>query len=231
MLERIHNIKGLGLLHDANGGPYGLRKASLIYADNGRGKSTLASLFRSCATNNPALIVNRRTIDGVNDQEVKLQFSNGQNSIFQNGSWDYDHPELLVFDTDFVEQNVYSGGQVSANQRRNLLQFALGSNAVIAQREYDQADDDDKQAKITVSGLTDELDLFHIGVSLFEFQQMAQVPNADVQIADINVKIVEANNIDQIQAKVVPQLLILPDVDVDLFFFLFLCAYMCFFLI
>jgi len=218
MLERIHRVKGLGLLHDANGGPFGLQKASFIYADNGRGKSTLASLFRSCATNNPALITNRRTIDGANDQEARLQFSNGQYSTFQNGSWDQQRPELLVFDADFVEQNVYSGGQVSADQRKNLLQFALGANAVVAQREYDQADEDVKQAVATVRQLTSQLSAVHDDFTLAQFQQIAVVADADDQISVLNERIVEAENIGQIQAKPLPQELTLPAIDLDPFF-------------
>lgn len=120
MLERIHKVKGVGLLHDADGRQHAFQKATFIYADNGRGKSTLASLFRSCSTNNPALVINRRTIDGTNNQEVDFQFSNGNWSRFKNGSWDISRPEILVFDSDFVEQNVYAGGQVSTDQRKNL---------------------------------------------------------------------------------------------------------------
>lgn len=40
MLERILEIKGIGLLHDANGKSHLCRDATLIYGDNGRGKST-----------------------------------------------------------------------------------------------------------------------------------------------------------------------------------------------
>jgi hypothetical protein len=38
MLERIAEIKGVGLLHDANGKSHTCQKATFIYADNGRGK-------------------------------------------------------------------------------------------------------------------------------------------------------------------------------------------------
>lgn len=218
MLERIQRVKGIGLLHDANGGPFALKKASFIYADNGRGKSTLASLFRSCATNKPDLVINRRTIDGTNDQEVGLQFSHGQRSTFQGGNWDHSRPELLVFDADFVEKNVYAGGQVSADQRKNLLQFALGANAVVAQQEYDQADADSKAAAATVRELTGQLSVLHGDFTLAQFRQVAAVPDADDQIAFINAQIVEAQNIDLIQAKALPELLVMQPLNIDPFF-------------
>ncbi len=214
MLERIHRVKGIGLLHDADGRAHGLQKASFIYADNGRGKSTLASLFRSCSTNNSALLLNRRTIDGNQNPEAILQFSNGQRSTFQNGSWDIERPDILVFDADFVEQNVYAGGQVTADQRKNLLQFALGVNAVVAQQEYEQADQSSKMATNAVRESTNQLAVIHQGLTLAQFQRIAEVPDADAQISALNARIVEAQNIELIQAKALPQQLALPVLNV-----------------
>ena len=218
MLERIHRIKGIGLLHDADGRTHGLKKASFIYANNGRGKSTLASLFRSCSTNKPELLVNRRTIDGTNDQEVILQFSNGERSTFQNGSWDVVRPELLVFDADFVEQNVYAGGQVTADHRKNLLQFALGENAVVAQQEYDLADHTARTTANALRETTNQLAVLHPGLTQTQFQRITEVPDADDQISALNGRIVEAQNIGLIQAKALPQPLVLPTLNVEVIF-------------
>lgn len=214
MLERIHRVKGIGLLHEADGRVHGLQKATFIYADNGRGKSTLASIFRSCSTNNPSLIVNRQTISGANAPEAVLQFSHGQRSTFQNGNWDMARPEILVFDTDFVEQNVYAGGQVSTDHRKNLLKFALGANAVAAQQEYDQADQDWKEATAKVRAITNQLSFAHQGVSLTDFIRLQEVPNADEQITALNSQIVEARNIGFIRDKALPQLLQQPNLHV-----------------
>lgn len=215
MLERIHRIKGIGLLHDADGRAQSLQKATFIYADNGRGKSTLASLFRSCSTNNPSLIMNRRTINGTNEPEAILQFSNGQRSTFQNGSWDTNRPEILVFDADFVEQNVYAGGQVSPDQRKNLLKFALGVNAVTAQQEYDQADENLRAAAAHVRSITNQLSLAHPGLSLVDFRRIQQVPNAEDQITELNTRIVETRNAGQIHAKALPLFLQQPNFNID----------------
>ncbi|MCU7853373.1 MAG: AAA family ATPase [Candidatus Thiodiazotropha sp. (ex Monitilora ramsayi)] len=215
MLERIHRVKGIGLLHDADGRQHGLKKASLIYADNGVGKSTLASIFRSCASNEPRSISRRKTIDGNNLPEVLFQFSNGQQSAFTNSSWDTPHPELLVFDADFVEQNVYAGGQVTTDQRKNLLQFALGTTAVNAQHEYDQADNDALAVAQAVRDLTNQLAGFHRGMSLQQFRELAEVADADAKIESLNERIVEAQNIGLIQAKALPRKLDEPLFEID----------------
>lgn len=215
MLERIHRVKGIGLLHDADGRQHGLKKASLIYADNGVGKSTLASIIRSCASNNPDLIIRRRTIDGNNQSEVVFQFSNGQQSKFTNSSWDTPRQELLVFDSDFVEQNVYAGGQVTTDHRKNLLQFALGTTAVNAQHEYDQADNDALAATQSVRDITNQLAGFHRGTSLQRFRELAEVSDAEAQIERLNQRIVEAQNIGLIQAKALPRKLDEPLFEID----------------
>jgi len=221
MLERIHRVRGIGLLHDADGRQHSLKKATLVYADNGVGKSTLASIFRSCASDDPDLIRRRKTIDGNYQPDVILQFSNGQQSLFANANWNNSHPELLVFDADFVEKNVYAGGQVSTDQRKKLLQFALGTSAVNAQREYDQADNDALTASQLVRDLTNQLTRFHQGVQLQQFRGLAEVPDADNQIAALNERIVEAQNIGLIQAKALPEKLDEPAFDVTQIFRVF----------
>jgi wobble nucleotide-excising tRNase len=221
MLERIHRVKGIGLLHDADGQQHSLKKATLVYADNGVGKSTLASIFRSCSSNDPDLIRRRKTIDGNCQPEVLLQFSNGQHCSFTNANWNNVHPELLVFDADFVEKNIYAGGQVSTDQRKNLLQFALGTSAVNAQREYDQADNDALAASQLLRDLTNQLTGFHQGVSLQQFRDLAEVPDADNQVAALNERIVDAQNIGLIQAKALPKKLDEPAFDVTQIFRIF----------
>lgn len=205
-------------MHDADGRQHGLKKASLIYADNGVGKSTLASIIRSCASNNPDLIIRRRTIDGNNQSEVVLQFTNGQQSKFTNSSWDTPRQELLVFDSDFVEQNVYAGGQVTTDHRKNLLQFALGTTAVNAQYEYDQADNDALAATQTVRDITNQLAGFQRGTSIQQFRELAEVIDAEAQIERLNERIVEAQNIGLIQAKALPRKLAEPLFEIDSIF-------------
>ena len=161
MLDRIELIQGVGLLHDANGKPHACQKATLVYADNGRGKSTLATILRSVATGDPTFIAHRKTIDGVLPPKVVLQFSNGNKVNFSANAWSGSRPEVLVFDADFVERNVHSGGTVSTGHRKNLLEFALGEAAVAARTAVEQATADAKLAADKVQSLTAQLSGHH----------------------------------------------------------------------
>ena len=94
MLERIAEVQGIGLLYQANGKRHTCLKATLIYADNGRGKSTLVTTFRSCSTGNAALVGACKTVDGNLLPKIVYQFGSGYKVTFENGAWSESRPEL-----------------------------------------------------------------------------------------------------------------------------------------
>lgn len=204
MLDRIEIVQGVGLLHDANGKPHPCHKATLVYADNGRGKSTLATVLRSAATGDPTLIAHRKTVDGVLPPKVILQFSNGHKVNFTANAWSESRPEVLVFDADFVERNVHSGGAVNTGHRKNLLEFALGEAAVAARTAVEQATADAKVATDRLQSLTGQLSGHHPGLTLPQFEALAKVPGVDVEVAALQKRVFAASNAAAIIAKPVP---------------------------
>ena len=218
MLERIAEIQGIGLLHQANGKPYTCQKATLVYADNGRGKSTLATIFRSVATGNAALITACKTVDGTLPPKVILQFGSGHKVSFENGAWSEQRPELLVFDADFIGRNVHSGGAVNTDHRKNLLEFALGEAAVTARAAVDKATNESKAATDKVQSFVGQLSGYHPGLTLVQFEQLSQVSDIDAKIADLQKRISAASNVAAIQVKVVPKVLAEPLFDIDSLF-------------
>ena len=218
MIERIEEIQGIGLLHAANGKPYTCQKATLIYADNGRGKSTLAAVLRSLSTGDPSPIKHRKTVDGTVAEKVTMQFGSGHKVTFSGNAWSEQRSEILVFDADFIERNVYSGGEVNTGHRKNLLEFALGEPAVAARAAVDKATGDAKVAAETVRSLTDKLSGHHTGLALAQFEKLPNVPNADVQLAELQKRIIAASNVAAIVAKTVPSPVAEPAFDIGTLF-------------
>jgi len=129
----------MGLLHDATrAAHHPFFRATLIYAENGRGKTTLASMLRSCATGDVRPIINRQTLDSTRVPEVELLFDDGT-CTFNGSVWSACRPQLSIFDADFVEKNVYSGAVIRPEHRQNLLEFALGVQAVQLRQQVDTA--------------------------------------------------------------------------------------------
>lgn len=214
MLSRIEEIHGVGLLHQANGKSYACHKATFIYADNGRGKSTLATILRSASTRNAGLIAAYKTVDGPLPPRVALQFENGKKVVFENGTWSDQRPELVVFDGDFIGRNVHSGGAVGTDHRKNLLEFALGEAAVAARAAVDKATNESKEATDKVQSFVNQLLGYHPGLTCAQFEQLAQVSEIDIKIADLQKRLSAASNAASIQARPVPKLVTEPSFDI-----------------
>ncbi|MFZ6682002.1 AAA family ATPase [Undibacterium sp. Tian12W] len=218
MLERIEEIQGIGLLHDLNGKKYALSKTTLIYSDNGRGKSTLASVMRSLSSGDVRSIAERRTIDGALEPKVVWQFASGHKVKFETGTWSEQRPEIMVFDVDFIGRNVHSGGIVKTDQRKSLLEFALGSAAVAARKLEEDASIEAANAMEIVNQLTKQLAGYHQGIILSDFEKMETVKDADIQIEELQKRILAANNITSLLSKPVPSIVQLPGIDLTALF-------------
>ncbi|MEO9591002.1 AAA family ATPase [Rhodopirellula bahusiensis] len=201
------------MLHDANGRRFKLEKATVLYADNGRGKSTLATLLRSVGANDPMPILERKTIDGTLAPKAILQFANGHKVAFDGNDWSEGRPEILVFDADFVEKNVHSGGAVNTAHRKNLLQFALGEKAVALRLAEEEATTHARDAKTALSAAIDVLSGHHEGMRLAEFKKLNSVVDVDKQIAELEKRLVAARSSASLLKRSIPEPVSIPSLE------------------
>lgn len=214
MLERIQLIQGLGLFHDATkGARHKLSPATLIYAGNGRGKSTLASVLASCANGDISVITDRQTIDGTNESSVILQFDNGHKVQYKNRKWEEQRPEISVYDSQFVENNVHSGSEVTSEQRKNLLDFALGGSAVKARANEAGATNAQQIASATIRNLTAQIQVHAGDTKVSVFRSIASIADADIKIKTLNDRLSAANRSENIQRHPLPKNFPLPTLD------------------
>jgi wobble nucleotide-excising tRNase len=130
VLQRVIFIKNVGRFKNCAAiGDVSLRKFTLIFAENGRGKTTLCAVLRSLFTNTPTFIVGRRTLGTTEAQEVQLLTSAGP-IWFRNGAWTAAFPDIAVFDGTYVAENVYAGDAVGTEHRRNLYRVIIGAQGV-----------------------------------------------------------------------------------------------------
>ena len=87
MFDKIIEIKNIGKFTSfAAAGDLKFGVFNLIYADNGTGKTTLSSTVRSLSSNNPKIVVGRKTLGNDDVQSAKLLISNAIVE-FKNNSW------------------------------------------------------------------------------------------------------------------------------------------------
>lgn len=215
MIQKIVTLRGIGLLHDAlPSGAVKLKRVTVIYAENERGKSTFATICRALADGNGDLISARRTFSGTHDPQVHFRISD-QSYIFEDGAWSQDYPKILVFDSHFVETNVCLGSRVEASHRENLLEFALGEQGVSLKKDIDE-----KTRKIDEinRAMRDKTKLIsqHSGpYSAEEFVELQPEPDIDTRLGEVQRRLADARNLESLKRRPVPEPILLPELVLD----------------
>ena len=130
-LGKIVSIKNVGRFFDsAAAGDVAFRRYNLIFAENGRGKTTLCAILRSLQSGEPAHIIGRHTLGSPDPPQVRLLLDGNRPATFEDGAWNTTLPQLAVFDNTFITENVHAGETVDTAQRHNLYRVIIGSQGV-----------------------------------------------------------------------------------------------------
>lgn len=131
MLRKIISVKNVGrFINSAHSGVSQHLRNTLILGGNGFGKTTLCSVLRSAAINDPEIIIGRKRLGATDAPEVELLLDSGT-AVFRNGSWSgANPPDFAVFDETFIADNVHAGSVVDIEQRRNLYRVIVGKEGV-----------------------------------------------------------------------------------------------------
>lgn len=140
MINRIQLLRNVGQFDSVNGAAnIPLSRLTLIYAENGRGKTTLAAILRSLGSNDPVHIAERRRLGATQPPHVVLDCTGGPPAaMFQNNAWNRSVPNVAVFDDQFVDQNVYSGLAVGPEHRQNLHELILGARGIALNQDLQE---------------------------------------------------------------------------------------------
>ncbi len=131
MIDRLNLLRNVGTFESvSSGSQFALGRLTLVYAENGRGKTTITAILRSAGTGDPIPIAERKRLAAQHPPHVIIQSSGGPPLIFENGVWNRHLPDLRVFDDLFVDQNIYSGLVVAPGHRQNLHGLILGAHGI-----------------------------------------------------------------------------------------------------
>ena len=140
MITRIRLVRNVGQFDSMTPAPnVQLAPLTLVYAENGRGKTTLAAILRSLATGDPIPIAERRRLAAQNLPHVVVEATGGPPpAVFENNAWNRTIANMAIFDDVFVDENVYSGLAVGSDQRQNLHELILGAQGVALNQRLQQ---------------------------------------------------------------------------------------------
>ena len=141
MLKRLIHLTSVTRWSEKKG--VNFLQATVIYGENGRGKTSLSAVLRSVASGDPTPILERRTIGSTAVPSAALLFDLGMGNtkcIFNGSAWDSTVAQIEIFDTTFISENVYSGDVIEPEHRRCLHKFVLGAQNVALAESVDKLD-------------------------------------------------------------------------------------------
>ncbi len=198
MLEGIQEIKGIKRFYDVNNINFGSSKIIIFFGENGSGKTTLSKLLKALHDKDTERVSSLKHDEG-RFIKTNLIFNNGNcvdciindNAKRINGEFP---TALEVFNIDFINNYVYLGNEVSADQKSNLYKFVFGEHQVQLQQEIDEILGKIKELNTKIKEKEDELiKIAHIPKEEIEnFVKMdvkESVQDLENRINQLNIKL------------------------------------------
>jgi wobble nucleotide-excising tRNase len=192
-----------------------LARLTAIYAENGRGKTTLAAILRSLATGNAQIVADRHRVGAAAPPHVILACHNGNQHAFQNGAWSATLPEISIFDDSFVTENVCSGIEIAPEHRQNLHELILGAQGVALnatlQSHVTAIEEHNRQLRVKEAAIPAAM---RGGLAVDDFCALRPVDNVDLKIQEAERALAAAQAGAEVQAQPAFAAIELPAFDV-----------------
>jgi wobble nucleotide-excising tRNase len=203
MIKRIQSIKNLGRFLSCDNTVLG--QVVLIYGPNCYGKSTLSDLFRSLEKNDSYIINKRKSINITEPVNICLTFlaetEIGEKKLTFNEIWNKNNfnYSLEIFDSKFIDENVFTGLNILRSNKENLTHLIIGSENVKFAGEIEKLKKAEREL-ITQYGsleylLKEKIGIFDIGLTFEEFisveklESIENIKNENKQLEEKKVKL------------------------------------------
>ena len=141
MINKVEYLTSIGKFRNYSAaGQVNFHKLTLIYGDNGGGKTTLTSVFRSLTTNKPEIVRSRISTNHTAPQAAQITQTGTPNVFhtFGTAGWTTPFADIEIFDIHFVNDNIYSGFDFNDEHKKQLHQFVIGAQGVAIQNQIEQ---------------------------------------------------------------------------------------------
>src|SRR5258706_1501663 len=202
MLKRISLLKYVGRFYDVQQAGIWYGKDSIIYGHNGCGKSTLVAVLKSLIDGNVNLIKEKKSFDVTGQQKIEIHFEEESKDncyIFDNGIWNRIHSNIVVFDEDFISNNIYDSGTVDDKNKANLHRIIVGEKGKLIAEKIKET-----EVKITkTEGIkAQKLNTYSTSgfkniLSIDEFIKLIEDEEIDVRISKIESEIAFAKQLEK----------------------------------
>ena len=183
MLKKVIGLKNVGRFRDSRSRVVPeLLKYVFILGANGFGKTTLCAVLRSVQTGESKFVTGRHTLAARDLPEVDL-LTDKRPVHFDGITWDSTIPEIAIFDSVFVAENVHSGDAVEVDHRRNLYRVIIGEAGVALAHEDRQLVADIRAKTSEISTIKNIIESNNPSdINLKAFLELVSDPDIDSKI-------------------------------------------------
>jgi wobble nucleotide-excising tRNase len=216
MITNLQLLRNIGQFDSVSSGAnLPLSQLSLIYAENSRGKTTLAAVLRSLASGNPNPIAERHRLLSQDSPEIVIESDTPSSAlVFKNNSWSQTLPEIVIFDDVFVDENVYSGLVIGADHRQKLHGLILGSRGIeLSTKLRNITDKIEKHNSALREKASVIPDVIRAGLTVDQFCALTPIDNIEDEIQNTKRRLAAASEQDQVRNTPTFDTFSLPSID------------------
>jgi wobble nucleotide-excising tRNase len=222
MLKKVISIKNVGNFVDyqcSGQSTSNLSKMALIYAENGKGKTTLSAILRSLGTNRTEYILGRRSLGISDTEDVVVSILTDEGAVnfnsTQSPEWNKSVKNIEIFDSIFVNENVFSGDYIDIEHRRKLYRFVVGEESVERAKKIDDIAQKitDLNPKIRLQE-ADVKNLIKGEMDISVFMNLPENVQAEKQLEKKEKELRDYSEAKEIKTRASFNLICLPEVEV-----------------
>lgn len=216
MIDHIRLLRNVGLF-DNHSPPQqtAFTPFTLIYGENARGKTTLAAILRSLATDDSDLVLERQRLGAQQPPHIVVDIPGGQ-AVFQNGAWSQSQPDIAIFDDAFVSANVCSGIELQTAHRQHLHELILGAQGVALSIAHQGHIARIEEHNVALRRLAEAIPARALGpYKVDAFCNLEEDPDIDQKIQNAERRLAAAKSADAIRQRPGFEAVSLPDFDID----------------
>ncbi len=116
---------------------YSFKKVNVIYAPNGSGKTSLSLMFKSLCDNTSIEAKNK--FESTATSEIRLLGDDNKQYIYLNGKWNRNHAHVEIFNSFYLEDNVYTISIEDKKSELNIFEQAIAKESREIRKELNEA--------------------------------------------------------------------------------------------
>lgn len=140
MIEKILTVKRYNkfdnLKKQNTDWDFSFRKINIIYAPNGSGKTSISLMLKSLCDNSS--IEAKTSFGSVDSAEIRLLGDDKKEFIYRNGRWNRNHKNVEIFNSFYLEDNVYTISIEDKKSELNIFEMSTPNEARQLRKELNE---------------------------------------------------------------------------------------------